>query len=162
MKIKKAVLLFLALLFPACIFVFLKYFGRNEFTVPALYTEDYPEGLAACGITVSLPYHVPDSVQRSLHLAKDSLMLIHFGERAAASQEELAGVKNKYGNEIQMNFIQTSESNVYLRRCIFFLDDDNDLVLLDGEGVIRGHYHAGDREEIDRLLIEIAILLKKY
>jgi hypothetical protein len=162
MKIKKAVLLFLALLFPACIFVFLKFFGKNEFTVPALYTEVYPEGVSDCGVPITLPYHVPDSVQESLHLTKDSLMLIHFEEVPAESQQPLSRVRNEYGSELKLKSLGPSDSISYLRKCIFFLKGKDDLVLLDGEGVIRGQYNAGDREEIDRLLMEVAILLKRY
>ena len=37
-----------------------------------------------------------------------------------------------------------------------------DLVLLDNEGTIRGQYVSDDREEMDRLITELSILLKKY
>jgi hypothetical protein len=162
MKLKKAVFLFLALLFPVCIFVFLKYFGKNEFTVPALFADVHPEGISDCGITIMLPYHIPDSVQESLQLPKDSLILIHFGEDSTESQQQLTRVKHEYGNEMPLKFLHASDSISYLRKCIFFLTGGYDLVLLDGDGVIRGQYKAGDREEVDRLLMEIAILLKRY
>src|SRR3989337_4253806 len=142
MKIKKVVLLFLALLFPACIFIFLKFFGKNEFTVPALYTEVYPEGVSDCGTTITLPYHVPGSVQESIHLTKDSLTLIHFGEAPAESQQQLSRVRNEYGSELTLKSLNPSDSISYLRKCIFFLKDKDDLVLLDGDGAIRGHYYA--------------------
>ena len=50
----------------------------------------------------------------------------------------------------------------YVQRCIFFLDTGVDVVMLDSRGAIRGQYAAGDREEMDRLLTEITIILKKY
>lgn len=162
MKLKKVVLLFLALLFPACIFVFLKFFGENEFGVPALYTDVYPEGASECGVSISLPYQIPDSVQASLQLPKDSLALIHFGEITEGSEKQLNRVKNEHGKEIKLEFLQLSPSVSHLKKCIFFLKDPNDLVLVDGEGVIRGQYTTGDREEVDRLLTELTILLKKY
>ena len=89
MNLKKSILLFLALLFPACVFVFLKFFGKNEFTVPPLYTDSYPDGMKECGVTVTLPYHIPDHVKSSLFLSQDSLILIHFGELTTGAEKQL-------------------------------------------------------------------------
>ncbi|MGC3947651.1 MAG: hypothetical protein QM762_24635 [Chryseolinea sp.] len=49
-----------------------------------------------------------------------------------------------------------------LRRCVFFLDSVKDVVMLDHRGAIRGQYTAADRDEMDRMLTEITIILKKY
>jgi len=49
-----------------------------------------------------------------------------------------------------------------VRRCLFFLDNDLNVVMLDRRGAIRGQYTAGDRDDMDRLLTEITIILKKY
>jgi hypothetical protein len=49
-----------------------------------------------------------------------------------------------------------------LRRCIFFLDSARDVVMIDRKGAIRGQYTAADRDEMDRMLTEITIILKKY
>lgn len=162
MKPKKAVLLFLALLFPACIFVFLKFFGKNEFGVPALYTDVYPEGVSECGVSISLPYRIPDSVQATLQLPKDSLSLIHFGEMTDGSDKQLNRIRSEHGKEIKFEFLQLSPSVLHMKKCIFFIKDPYDLVLVDGEGVIRGQYNASDRDEVDRLLTELTILLNKY
>jgi hypothetical protein len=162
MNMKKPILLFLALLFPACIFVFLKFFGKNEFTVPPLYTEIYPEGMEECGVSVTLPYHIPENVKSSLFLPKDSLVLVHFGELTTASEKQLERVSNEYRKGIKLQFMHASDSVSYLRKCIFFLKGQYDLVLVDREGLIRGQYVSDDREEVDRLLMELAILLKKY
>ncbi|MEJ1237843.1 hypothetical protein WBG78_06940 [Chryseolinea sp. T2] len=51
---------------------------------------------------------------------------------------------------------------VALKHCVFFLDSVKDVVMLDRQGAIRGQYAAADRDEIDRLLTEITIILKKY
>ena len=39
---------------------------------------------------------------------------------------------------------------------------DNRLVLVDSDGRIRGYYLDGSLEEIDKLILELQILLKKY
>ncbi|HYG19437.1 MAG TPA: hypothetical protein VD816_10935, partial [Ohtaekwangia sp.] len=49
-----------------------------------------------------------------------------------------------------------------IRSCIFFLKEPFDVVLVDRKGRIRGEYDADDRDEIDRLITEITIILKKY
>ncbi len=162
MKQKKIIFLFLALLFPICIFIFLKLFGKNEFAVPALYADVYPDGLEDCGIEIMLPYSIPDSVRAELSIGNDSLILIHVGELAANSQQQIDRVKKEYGNEIKLQILSSSDKSLRLKSCIFFLQDPYDLVLVDHKGVIRGQYILNNREEIDRLLIELAILFKRY
>ena len=162
MNFKKAILLFLALLFPACIFVFLKFFGKNEFIVPPLYTDAYPDGMKECGVSITLPYHIPEHVKSSLLLSQDSLVLIHFGELTTDSQNQLDRLSNEFGKAIKLQFIPASDSAMHLKKCVFFLKDRYDLVLVDRAGLIRGEYISDDREEVDRLLMELAILFKKY
>jgi hypothetical protein len=162
MNLKKSILLFLALLFPICIFLFLKFFGKNEFKVPPLYTDHYPEGAKECGVTVALPYHIPDPIRTSLFLSQDSLILIHFGELTPGGEKQLERVSNEFGKAIKLQRMNASDSAMHLKKCVFFLKDRFDLVLVDQAGVIRGQYISDDREEVDRLLTELAILYKKY
>jgi len=162
MNLKKPILLFLALLFPACVFLFLKFFGKNEFAVPPLYTDSVPEGAKECGVTVALPYHIADHVKSSLFLSQDSLVLVHFGEVTTGAEKQLERVSNEYGKAIKLQRIPASDSTIRLKSCVFFLKDRYDLVLVDHVGLIRGQYISDDREEVDRLLVELAILYKKY
>jgi hypothetical protein len=162
MNLKKSVLLFLALLFPACVFLFLKFFGKNEFAVPPLYTDSVPDGAKECGVNVALPYHIPDHVKSSLFVTPDSLILIHFGELTAGAEKQFERVSNEYGKAIKLQLMPVSDSIAHLRTCVFFLKGRYDLVLVDHVGLIRGQYILDDREEVDRLLMELAILYKKY
>jgi hypothetical protein len=162
MNTKKATFLFVALLLPACIFMFLKFFGKNEFDVPPLYVEDLPENVSDCGIRITIPYHIPDTAQSSLGLSKDSLTLIYFGELNDEAQTQLNRVTKEVVNEIDIKFLPMTAGNLQRKKCVFFLNDPYDMVLVDKEGVIRGEYVSDDREEIDRLLTELTILLKKY
>lgn len=159
---KKAILLFLALLFPACIFIFLKFFGKNEFAVAPLYTDLYPEGSRECGDSITLPYHIPETVRSSLFTNEDSLVLIHFGGLKPDGQKQLQRVSNEFGKGVKLHLMDGSDSVPAMKECIFFLRDQYDLVLVDRAGMIRGEYISHDREEVDRLLMELAILLKKY
>lgn len=158
-KYKKMIFLFLALLFPVCIFLFLKFFGKNEFAVQPLYTEVYPENMTGCGVTVALPYRVPDSVKASLDLSKELMSLIHFGPLSAEAKKSLEKVMADE-NRIELKLIPDSLSQ--LKNCIFFLKDPNDLVLVDSGGTIMGQYISDDRDEIDRLRTELSIIFKDY
>ena len=162
MNIKKATFLFLALLLPACVFMFLKFFGKNEFDVPPLYSESYPEDVSECGVSISVPYHIPDSVKSSLALANDGLTLIYFGELNEEAQKQFSRVKKEAGSEIKIKSIPASDTNTRIMKCVFFLKKPYNMVLIDEKGVIRGQYVSDDRDEIDRLLTEVTILLKKY
>jgi hypothetical protein len=156
-KYKKVIVLFLSLLFPVCIFLFLKLFGKNEFNVPPLYTDVYRENLEGCGMPVVLPYRIPDSVRNVLSLSKERLTLFYFG---SGEEKNLDNVTEE--NKSKFDFKQLSDTLRQLKNCIFFLEDSKDLALVDGDGTIRGQYDAGDRDEIDRLRLELSILFKEY
>ena len=49
-----------------------------------------------------------------------------------------------------------------LRKCTFILDGSNQAVLFERNGSIRGYYDLRKRDEVDRLRVELKILLKKY
>jgi hypothetical protein len=159
-KYKKVILLFLALMLPVCIFLFLKIFGKNQFDVPALFTDVRPENLDECGVAVALPYHVPDSVLNSLSLSREKLTLIHFGMMELNEENNLQSVKDDQGRRLK--FMLLPDSLVSLKRCVFFLNDPNDLVLVDSLGTIRGQYQSTHRDEIDRLRMELSILFDEY
>lgn len=162
MKKQKAIFLFLALIFPICIFIFLKLFGKNEFAVEPLYFDTYPDA-SDCNISVDLPYSIPDSVRRQLPLNADSLVLIAFGEMNIESTNQLKRVRDEFKDDpLALFYVTLSTKNTFWKKCIFFLKEPLDLVLVDSRGVIRGQYQSSDREEVDRLLTEVTIILKKY
>ena|SRR3989337_429019 len=159
---QKNIFLFLALLLPVCIFLFLKFFGKNEFSVPPLYSIIYPEKIDGCENKIVLPYVIPDSVKLSFDVQKDSLSLIYFGELRENSAVQLKRVNQDFGDAVRVHIVSPSGESLKLKKCVFFLKDPFDLVLIDPSGTIRGQYIAADREEIDRLLTELTILLKRY
>lgn len=159
-KYKKVIFLFLALMFPVCIFLFLKIFGKNQFSVPPLFTDVLPENMDECGVAVALPYRIPGSIQDSLSLSNTKMTLIHFGILESDEEKRLERVKGDYGNKF--DFILLPDSLLSLKRCAFFLADPNNLVLVDNLGAIRGQYQSTDRDEIDRLRMELSILFNEY
>ena len=89
---KKGILLFLALLMPAVIFIFLKMFGRNEFDVTPLF-QDKVAVAGECNLEYVTPYRVADSVRAGLGTG-DSLACIWF--KKPSFQNTLRKVREKY------------------------------------------------------------------
>jgi hypothetical protein len=158
----KFIYLFLALLLPGFIFVFLKFFGRNEFAVEPLY-QTTPPTSKQCA-PASLPYVVADSIMKQLPFEKDSLIVFVFDERSADGLAQIARVKDEV-REDAVELITASTStpkNKAWKQCSFFLSEPFNAVLVDHKGRIRGEYTMSDRKEVDRLLTEVTIILKKY
>jgi hypothetical protein len=162
MKNTKALFLFLALILPVCIFLFLKFFGRNEFEVRPLFLDSAPEASSGCP-QVAIPYVVDDSIRTQLPFGKDSLLIVIIGKDTTASANQIRRVQDEVQN-LPVGLLTLSESKRHLfwKACVFFLKDPLDLVLVDTKGQIRGQYTSADRDEIDRLLTEITIILKRY
>lgn len=160
---KKSIFLFLALVLPVLIFVFLKFFGKNEFAVKPLFVESAPEISEGC-LPVSLPYRVGDSILQQLAFEQDSLVLVLFGEPNDEAKIQINRILEEpsTGGIRIIRFPAMGERVTQWKKCVFFLKEPLDLVLVDKTGLIRGQYTCGDREEIDRLLMEITIILKKY
>jgi len=160
---KKSVFLFLALLLPILIFLFLKFFGKNEFAVRPLFQDAVPEPQPGC-LQVKAPYHIPDSVFHSLTFEQDSLLMLWFGDLMDAGDKQLRRVSNELKNDrIRNQVIASNDQKMQSwRTCIFLLKKPYDVVLIDRKGLIRGQFVADNREEIDRLITEVDIILKKY
>ncbi|RAV98584.1 hypothetical protein [Pseudochryseolinea flava] len=158
----KFIYLFLALLLPGCIFVFLKLFGRNEFAVAPLY-QSAPPTVTGCS-NVTLPYSVPDTVLSTLNFGRDKLVVVIFDETTVDGRAQIDRVTDEIKDDA-VHIIHHTSLDVKTsswKRCTFFLAEPRNTVLVDAQGKIRGEYTMSDREEVDRLLTEITIILKKY
>ena len=174
---KKWIYLFLALALPGLIFVFLKRFGKNEFNVP-IYFE---KGIAAdsvCGFSTSAAYQVPDSLINKYYLkksrarvavvypfVKDDLKEV---ERIAGkySNDELevtlfSGIQNNPTTSLDKEFLDYNQFGTVVF-CLLRIQEPWSVVLLDNKNQIRGFYDGSRRDEMDRLDLELSILLKKY
>ncbi|MBT1686238.1 hypothetical protein [Dawidia soli] len=166
MKGKGIVFLLVALVLPSVIFVFLKFFGKNEFAVEPLFQVAPAAGVPiACG-HVTFPYHVPDSVLRNTlqHKKIDTVLLVVLGELDKESGTQLARIEETFGDSRfmeRLTFPKKELEEMY-RTCVFLLPESHNVVMLDETGTIRGQYNASDREDVDRLLTELTIVFKKY
>jgi hypothetical protein len=157
MKIKKSILLSLALLLPVSIFVFLKIFGQNQFDVPVPYASGVAEKPAGCSFDYGVPYYLPDSVFNAISPVTAHVYVVNF------SPEEKV-VSDRVSEEFESRDVRivSPAFSDQTKKCALLLKKPYDVVLIDEQKQIRGFYVANTREEIDRLLIEISIILKKY
>ncbi|MCU0382634.1 MAG: hypothetical protein MUF68_01090 [Cyclobacteriaceae bacterium] len=179
---KKALILFAAMLLPVCIFMFLKFFGKNEFAVEPMFQQADSTLVINCDIQFVYPYTI--SQEKLNSLTQSSNALLHafafnqqpdiakdFADRLRAkfstneisfqvfAQADTISKKNFKNFELLMLSANDIEQN---KNCVFLLAGKNNAVLVDNQGNIRGQYQLGDLDEEDRFLVEATIILKKY
>jgi hypothetical protein len=163
MKGKKILLLFLALMLPACVFLFLKFFGKNQFDVPLLYQEGKIDA-GNCEINYPTPYVLPDSFMNAFNnKEKASVLLLDFSD----SKTNFDRVQQEFNeDQVAIKHISSLNNDLskrnFIRDCIVLLKAPSNLVLIDSLKRIRGYYNSNNREDIDRLLLELNIILKNY
>lgn len=164
MKGKKLIILILALLLPVTVFIFLKLFGRNEFQVPVLHQKAIPEVAADCNFHYRAPYQIADSVMNAFSRnGRDSIFVFSFDNSDAEAMQRVTAT---FGDDA-MQLIGPEKLGAkfdpsFLRRCVLLMRGDTAVALVDHRHRIRGYYDAKDREEVDRLIVEMKIILKQY
>lgn len=158
MKVKKTTLLIIVLCFPALIFIFLKFFGQNVFDVPLLH-EEAVTAPAGCGYHYEAPYRVADSVMQRMGKSAPFSLVVFAGREPVENR-----VYNEFSKEAvrMVGAAELSENPSLLKQCILLAPPETDLVLVDTGKRIRGYYSVGDQDELDRLIVELKILLEKY
>lgn len=174
--IRKTILLFLALLLPVTIFLFLHFFGKNEFEVPVLF-QSATEIPSTCGGEFTFPYQVNS---QQVSLKRISVILFASSWSQENCEEvvfQLARLEDEFGDRapVVVALKQSSDSlfhftneiilsdSVYQneKNCVFFAGE-NRIVLVDEEKHIRGLYPEASLKEMDRLLLELKIIFKEY
>ncbi len=163
---RKIIYLFLALLLPGLIFVFLKRFGKNEFAIPLYHQQGVDSLNSICGTRYEQPYRLPDTVLQKTGWTGGPASLFVF-DPAIGEPGELRKIAETF-NERELQTIEVSNhqfGNATINRwrsCVFMVRGPWNAVLVDNEKRIRGYYAINSREETDRLILELEILLKKY
>lgn len=161
---KKTIFLILSLVLPVSVFLFLKIFGSNEFKVSVLHTEGSIDAPAGCPFVYKTPYRIPDSVIVSLNLnRKDSVHVFYFDPSLDVPMNRiLVEFEGDPVGLVRPSGFSTAVNPVFLRDCILLAKPDSSIVLTDHRNRIRGYYDGTDRDEVDRLIVEIKIILKQY
>jgi len=165
-KLKKPVYLLLALLLPILIFIFLKFAGKNEFNIPIYYEKGVDSTASGCGIVYPVPYVLSPSAmvsQKNWHAAN----VLVFSQANIDFHEVESGLYDEFDkNELWIGnadlLAADSTTTSLWRDCILFARKPYQTVLFDEKGRIRGYYDVSLREEVDRLRVELKVLLRKY
>lgn len=155
----KKVILIIALLFPIGVFVFLRFFGKNEFTIPVYFESGIESIPTACNRNYQSPYLVSDSLLKNFGWSGRPVLIV----ADTAIQSELRRLDEELSAEIQTIYLSGDTNYLdQVFRCDLLLQKPWTTVLLDDQRRIRGYYAPNTREEMDRLIVELKILLKKY
>jgi hypothetical protein len=101
-------------------------------------------------------------VMDKLSIEGDSLVCIHFNSSSGEANAQLQRAVDAFISDPVKITSSNPLTHTSWKECVFFLREPFDVVLVDRRGVIRGQYAASDRDEMDRMITEITILLKKY
>lgn len=161
---RKLLYLFLALLLPGLVFVFLKYAGSNRFDIPIFHTDSATIPVE-CGWQINAPYTLPDSVWKFIPGKRPANVVIF-----PTPDVDPTMVAHDLADEIgdQVTVVDAgaigvdSVSRQRWQSCIFLLQEPRQTVLFDEKGRIRGYYDLRSRDEMDRLRVELKILLEQY
>ncbi len=163
---KKLVYLFLALLLPSLVFVFLKYAGSNRFDIPIYYEDGLKNSPRECPSPEPGPYRLPDSVWQRLDGTITMANVVIFSTEAIDGREVADAIREEIGIS-KVTFIEEAslspDSLIRSRwkRCTFSVESPWQTVLFDSSGRIRGYYDLRSREEIDRLRVELKVLVQQ-
>lgn len=156
MKIKKVLYLFLALLLPGLIFVFLKKMGKNEFDLPVYYSDGVDS--TDCPFQYGAPYHLSDTLLRKED--RPPLGIFTFGN-GSEGRRNLLKLTDEFADSL-FSITVVDSTDTQVARCALLIKDPWTTVLVDDKNQIRGYYRPDTREEFDRLKMEMSILLKRY
>lgn len=168
---KRSLLIFLALFLPVFIFLFLKIAGSNRFDVDVFHST--PSDVKGCNHDIEFPYFLKSSSH--FEIGNDSLTLVILEPGTKVDDEvgllviceKIAGkpVRNKILSGYSLEFNDCNAVSVVddvndIGNCELLIPEYRNMVLIDGLGRIRGYYQFPDRDELDRLAVEIEILIQ--
>ena len=128
------------LVFPLTVFLFLKFFGENRYTIIRYDKDIFISD--SCSSSLIKPGVVKVVILKS-KVQNESLL-----------QQNLKRGKHKYRDENRVMFVKYPclvDSSI--------IKKNSNIILLDSKGSWRGEYYGDALEEIDRLVVEIDILL---
>lgn len=164
----KAGLLTLVLVLPALIVIFLHVFTENHFTLPYVQPLVDSTGKVVINGTDTVFYQIPTAVDKKIKVTaffgpSPSAQLVQQFSRVEKLASEDVNVTPLKGPDIEK---QAAE--VYKLKPLEKLKPSKTIsyneqfVLIDKDGYVRGVYDGMDPEDVDRLLAELKILIDIY
>jgi hypothetical protein len=156
MKNKKTIFLALALILPVVIFIFLKLFGKNQFDIPIYYKNGVD---SVCVTNTSKPFQVNELVFKSINEKNQPALFTYLPN--AKETENFKHVWQEIDASKVSSVFLPADSTQW-KDCLLLIRNPWKTVLVDREKHIRGYYNLNSREETDRLIVELKILLEQY
>lgn len=148
----KKIVLAIALFVPILVFIFFKFFGKNQFDVPVYWSD----GVNVSGCVPKFgPYTLPDSALNAWGWKQDKATLLVLNED---------GIKKNLARVADL-FEEGEYATLEVRNtptCLLLAGDSSKVLLIDDQKRIRGYYTPTTQKETDRLAVELKILLKQY
>lgn len=152
-------MLTIALLLPGLIYVFLKVFGRNQFEVPVLHAESIIVPAECETSRYSVPYVVADSMLVAAGWKPVAVNILIADDTSAGGS--IARIRDEF-DSLEFNLAMLQSGRQDIATCGLLLQKPQNAVMVDDRGRIRGYYDLSDREDTDRLIMEMKIMLKAY
>ena len=167
-KYIKAGMLTLVLVLPALVILFLHGFAENHFQLPYLVPVTDSSGRVSMNGKDTVFYQVPNTKQNQIKIVSffsnnvsNQLAQQYLRVEKLASEEVL--LERITGSDAEKEAIQKYRA-VPLKKAksLETIPYNEQFVLLDKKGYIRGFYDGTNPEEVDRLTAEVKILLDIY
>jgi hypothetical protein len=156
---RKTIFLSLAFILPIFVFIFLKFFGKNQFEIPVFHSKKV-EMVSGCDYQYVAPYILPDSVLSTIGWKNGPATLIIYSNIVGLEVKRLS--EEFEPSMLQVVSITNDDRASKLKNCVFLLPTTSNAVLVDQKKQIRGYYQLTNRDEVDRLMVEVSILLNDY
>lgn len=151
---RKGFILLFALLFPVIVFLFLKFFGQNEYEL-SIYN-------SSCSDLIENLLKEPNNNIKLLdvRLRDDNLLIDNYINKLDISNEIKVITLSDQPRNLEWMSIRVDNLLIKnLTKCVENVVFDKSFILLiDTKNNVRGYFYSTDREEIERLDVEIDIL----
>ena len=154
---RKGFILLFALLFPVLVFLFLKFFGKNEYELSVYESSctDIIDELRIKEFQNKYKIKIID-----IRLGNDNLLIDNYINKLDIGDEiEVITLSDELRN-LNWLSIRADKSLINnLAACVYGITFNNSFILLmDDENNVRGYFNSTDRGDIERLDVEIDIL----
>tara|TARA_Y100000768_G_scaffold122163_1_gene90337 strand:+ start:442 stop:936 length:495 start_codon:yes stop_codon:yes gene_type:complete len=158
---KKGFILLFSLLFPVIVFLFLKFYGQNEYEL-SVYN-------SSCSEIID-EYIIKDFNRKNnirivdVRMTDNDILVDNYINKLEINDEiEVITLSNKLRTLNWLNIVVERGLIERLSGCIEneYLDKSF-VLLLDKQNRVRGHFYSADRKDIERLDVEIDILSLEY
>ncbi|WP_428657045.1 hypothetical protein [Runella sp.] len=164
----KAGLLTVVLVLPALIVLFLHAFTENHFTLPYLQPLVDSTGKVVMNGADTVFYQIPTATEKKIKVVAffgehPSVQLTQQFARVEKLASEQVIVEPLKGAEVEKEAAEIYKIDpVKRKKSAELIPYNQQFVLLDKDGFIRGVYDGTDPEEVDRLLAELKVLIDIY